>query len=614
VGAYSTGVPGYSQYYDGLMAETYFIDGQALEPDNFAESDSTTNQWKPIEYEGTYGDNGWYMKFAGTELADSFEDSATWNDVFTPSTPLTIDVLIVGGGGSGGSMIGGGGGAGGVRTLSSESVSAQAYNVTVGGGGSSSGSGSNGGDSSFDITTSTGGGRGGSTSSSGDAIGGDGGSGGGGRGVSGESWAGGSSSPVTSPVQGYSGGAGASDNYSCGGGGGASEVGVDAGGDDGGNGGDGVSNDYRTGAGVTYGGGGGGGGNASGGSAGAGGGGAAGNGHSPGTPGSNGSANTGGGGGGSREDTGGSGGSGIVVIRYLASSAQATGGTITTYGTGGSQYYVHSFTDVGDNPHTITAVGDVANTRAQQKVGDSSITNFSTSDYLTSPGSSDWDIATNDFTFECWAMLANTSGNQFFCAPGDYDNGGSWGFWWMNSSSSLTFKYYATSSGTDVITRSWSPSVDTWYHIAVVRSSDTWYIFVDGTQLGATASDSADMPYSTAELFYIGVQSYASTIYNPFSGYLDEIRLSDTARYTTTFTPSTTEFTADSNTKLLIHSNWDGGLGADSSGEGNSFTPSGLVATDQMEDSPTNNFCTLNAVNKSSMTLSEGNLKGLGTT
>ena len=110
----------------------------------------------------------------------------------------------------------------------------------------------------------------------------------------------------------------------------------------------------------------------------------------------------------------------------------------------------------------------------------------------------------------------------------------------------------------------------------------------------------------------IGRWAYTTSYY--ITGYMDEIRISDSARYTTTFTPFTTEFTADSNTLLLIHSNWAGGLGADSSGNENDFASTNLVATDQMLDSPTNNFCTLNALNKSSMTLSEGNLKGLGTT
>ena len=91
-----------------------------------------------------------------------------------------------------------------------------------------------------------------------------------------------------------------------------------------------------------------------------------------------------------------------------------------------------------------------------------------------------------------------------------------------------------------------------------------------------------------------------------------EIRISNTRRYTTTFTPSTTAFTADSNTKLLIHSNWTGGLGADSSGNDNDFTPTNLVATDVTGDSPTNNWCTLNPLffrTSYKPTYAEGNLK-----
>jgi hypothetical protein len=51
-------------------------------------------------------------------------------------------------------------------------------------------------------------------------------------------------------------------------------------------------------------------------------------------------------------------------------------------------------------------------------------------------------------------------------------------------------------------------------------------------------------------------------------------------------------------------------LGADSSGEGNNFTVTNLVATDQMVDTPTNNWCTLNPLDiESGASLSEGNLE-----
>jgi len=51
-------------------------------------------------------------------------------------------------------------------------------------------------------------------------------------------------------------------------------------------------------------------------------------------------------------------------------------------------------------------------------------------------------------------------------------------------------------------------------------------------------------------------------------------------------------------------------LGNDSSGNNNDFTTSGLASHDQVFDTPTNNFCVANPLNKGAgVTLSEGNLK-----
>jgi hypothetical protein len=56
-------------------------------------------------------------------------------------------------------------------------------------------------------------------------------------------------------------------------------------------------------------------------------------------------------------------------------------------------------------------------------------------------------------------------------------------------------------------------------------------------------------------------------------------------------------------------------LGLDRSGNSNNWTTNNLAATDQMLDSPTNNFCTLNPLDKlGTPTLSEGNLNRSGTT
>ena len=51
-------------HYDGYMAEWNFIDGQALTPSSFGETSTTTGSWIPKAYTGTYGTNGFYLKFS----------------------------------------------------------------------------------------------------------------------------------------------------------------------------------------------------------------------------------------------------------------------------------------------------------------------------------------------------------------------------------------------------------------------------------------------------------------------------------------------------------------------------------------------------------------------
>ena len=49
---------------DGYLTEINFIDGQALTPSSFGETDAVTGVWKPKKYTGTYGTNGFYLNFS----------------------------------------------------------------------------------------------------------------------------------------------------------------------------------------------------------------------------------------------------------------------------------------------------------------------------------------------------------------------------------------------------------------------------------------------------------------------------------------------------------------------------------------------------------------------
>ena len=52
-----------SAYGDMYMAETYFIDGQALTPSSFGSTNALTGVWQPARYTGSYGTNGFYLPF-----------------------------------------------------------------------------------------------------------------------------------------------------------------------------------------------------------------------------------------------------------------------------------------------------------------------------------------------------------------------------------------------------------------------------------------------------------------------------------------------------------------------------------------------------------------------
>ena len=75
-----------SQAINAYITEIYFIDGQALTPSSFGETDPYTGRWKAKAYSGTYGNNGFLLKFADNSAVTAAalgKDSAGTNN-WTP--------------------------------------------------------------------------------------------------------------------------------------------------------------------------------------------------------------------------------------------------------------------------------------------------------------------------------------------------------------------------------------------------------------------------------------------------------------------------------------------------------------------------------------------------
>jgi hypothetical protein len=93
--------------------------------------------------------------------------------------------------------------------------------------------------------------------------------------------------------------------------------------------------------------------------------------------------------------------------------------------------------------------------------------------------------------------------------------------------------------------------VDTRYHIACVYTGSEIRLFVDGTEQTPATATTVGVRSQTSRILFVGRQGPTTSV--ALDGSLDELRLSDSARYTGNFTPDAAPFTTDANTLGLYH-------------------------------------------------------------
>ena len=87
---------GGGSYFNGYMAETVLIDGQALAPTDFGEFDEDSGIWKPIKVSGlTFGDEGFYLEFkesgTGTNASGMGADTSGNTNHFAVANLTAVD-------------------------------------------------------------------------------------------------------------------------------------------------------------------------------------------------------------------------------------------------------------------------------------------------------------------------------------------------------------------------------------------------------------------------------------------------------------------------------------------------------------------------------------------
>ena len=222
-----------------------------------------------------------------------------------------------------------------------------------------------------------------------------------------------------------------------------------------------------------------------------------------------------------------------------------------------------STSDLSNRNATVTFAGTAQLSTGQSKFGGSSLLLDGNSDYLTISDSY-WASAINsgDFTIECWVRYTSLSGNQELIgnrgdSGGDSSNG--WALRKKTSSNNIIlywyeggeFNYLNHTQGSQT-----ALSADTWYHVAVTRSGNTWKLFLNGTAED-TVTDSGTIVTSNENRLFIG---HFDSLYT--SGYIDDLRITvGQARYTSNFTaPTSAHLTSagDVNKHIVVNSDADG--------------------------------------------------------
>lgn len=190
-----------------------------------------------------------------------------------------------------------------------------------------------------------------------------------------------------------------------------------------------------------------------------------------------------------------------------------------------------TFTDSSASARTFTARASAQLDTAQFKFGTASGL-YDSSSYIDTPANADFDFGTGDFTIDFW--YRSTAGPA---------NGG---YWYGNGHTSGDFEFQYVNgtlavwiNGVQRTSPAFSFTNNTWQHVAVTRSGTDLRVFVDGTQQGATVTNSSDITGSNT-VFTVGSYHGGS---NFIGGWIDEFRVvKGTAVWTANFTPPTAAY------------------------------------------------------------------------
>lgn len=221
---------------------------------------------------------------------------------------------------------------------------------------------------------------------------------------------------------------------------------------------------------------------------------------------------------------------GLMAAYPTAAAASNTLALLHFDGSNGST----TFTDSGPNAFAFAANGDAQISTAQSKFGGASGLFDGSGDFLRCDPFSAINIGTGDFTIECFIYkTAGLTKTANIVAFDETASSTRWAFYWRGSGSRLAI---FNTSQSAILAGGTPLALNTWYHVAFVRDSGQYRIYLDGVLDGTATPTAKTLPSSN---LFIGQSSVNSEYW---SGHIDELRISNAALYTADFTPPASPF------------------------------------------------------------------------
>jgi hypothetical protein len=197
-----------------------------------------------------------------------------------------------------------------------------------------------------------------------------------------------------------------------------------------------------------------------------------------------------------------------------------------------------TFTDNSKNNITVTANGNSQISTAQSKFGGASGLFDGSGDYLYVPASS-IQVLGNTWTIECWYQAISRSNTYpTIISVSDNSYAGTIVLFDRHGSASTKFSFAVANAGA-IVTGTTNVSNGTWYHLALVSNNGVVTMYVNGISEASQSSTTN----SANKQIYIGANFDYASYPTYLNGYIDELRITKgIARYTTNFTPQTSEF------------------------------------------------------------------------